>query len=137
MNIGGYELQVPFVTTSTDHIKTILEFAEVKEGVKVVDLGSGDGRMILEFAKKGAICVGYEHKEHLVEKTKQRIKDAGLEEKAFVYQEDFWQIDLATFDVIYIYGMRSIFRRLEEKIKTEARSGTKIISSLLKIERIP
>ena len=98
--------------------------------MKVVDLGSGDGRMILEFAKKGAICVGYEHKEHLVEKTKQRIKDAGLEEKAFVYQEDFWQVDLAAFDVIYIYGMRSIFRRLEEKIKTEARSGTKIISNV-------
>ena len=53
MKIGDYEIQVPYVTTSSDHIKTILALADMQPTDTLVDLGSGNGRVILEFAKKG------------------------------------------------------------------------------------
>ena len=132
MKIGSYELKVPFVTTSTDHIKTILEFADVQPGMKIVDLGSGDGRMMLEFAKHGAVVTGYEIKPELVEKSKKRIKESGLETTAHVYLQDFWNIDLSSFNLVYIYGMDSILGRLEKKLENELRPGTKVISNIFR-----
>lgn len=132
MKIGDYEIQVPFVTTSTDHMKAILEFADIKQGMKIVDLGSGDGRMVLEFAKQGGLVTGYEIKPELVEKSKRRIEEAGLKEHAYVYLKNFWESDLSEFDLVYIYGMNSILGRLEKKLDAELRPGRKVISNIFR-----
>jgi len=132
MKIGGYELQVPFVTTSTDHIRTILEFADIEPGEKIVDLGSGDGRMVLEFAKAGALVTGFEVKSELVLRSRKRIEELHLATNATIYQKDFWTSDLSTFDLVYIYGMDSILSRLEKKLEQELRPGTKVISNVFR-----
>ena len=132
MKIGDYELQVPFVTTSTDHIKTILEFAELKTGTKAVDLGSGDGRVVLEFAKNGAQVTGLEIKPELVVRSRLRIQEQHLSVRAKIHEKSFWDADLSGFDVVYIYGMDSILRRLEKKLERELRPGTKVISNVFR-----
>jgi cyclopropane fatty-acyl-phospholipid synthase-like methyltransferase len=131
MNIGGYEIQVPFVTTSSDSLKTILEFAG-EPGQKAVDLGCGDGRVVLELAKHGFAVSGYEIKEALVERAKQRIREAGLTETAHVFLKDFWTVDLSDFDIVYIYGMSTIMGRLEKKLEEELKPGVKVISNIFR-----
>jgi cyclopropane fatty-acyl-phospholipid synthase-like methyltransferase len=130
MKIGSYELQIPFVTTSSDNLKIVMELADVREGQKITDLGSGDGRVVIEFAKQGGVVHGYEIKPELVRRSRQRIADAGLTDKATIFAKSFWEADLSTHDVVYIYGMQSILGRLEQKLEREMKPGAKFISNI-------
>jgi cyclopropane fatty-acyl-phospholipid synthase-like methyltransferase len=133
MKIGSYEIQVPFVTTSSDNLKTVIELANIEPNQRIIDLGSGDGRVVIEFAKIGAIVDGYEIKEGLVHRSKERIANAGLEGKTTVYQKNFWDVDLSTYEIVYIYGMQSILGRLEKKLEAEMKPGAKFISNIFRL----
>ncbi len=135
MKIGIYELQVPFVTTSSDNLKTVIELAEIKPDMKVVDLGSGDGRVVLEFAKHKANVHGFEIKPELVERSRKRISAAGLKEQITIFQSSFWDIDLSQYDIIYIYGMQSVLIRLELKLEQEMKPGAIFISNIFRLPK--
>ena len=51
----------PYIPSDQSTIKRMIKFAKVKKGEKAVDLGAGDGRVIVELAKAGAIAYGYEN----------------------------------------------------------------------------
>jgi cyclopropane fatty-acyl-phospholipid synthase-like methyltransferase len=141
MKIGDYEIQVPFVTTSSDNLKTVIELANIKPGERIVDLGSGDGRVILAFGKlakryeheQKSVIHGFEIKPELVIRTNERIVQAGLQDIVSVYQKSFWDVDLSQYDRIYIYGMQSILGRLERKLEQEMRPGALFISNIFKL----
>lgn len=126
-----------YVPTSKERVKKIIEFANVKPGDKVIDLGSGDGRLLVAFAKAGAKAYGYEINPVLVKKSKDNITRADVKEKATVYLGSFWGVDLSDFDIIIIYGMRHVMRRLEKKINKEAKKGTRIISNTFTFPTLP
>lgn len=132
MKIGDYEIQVPFVTTASDTVKDLLSLLENKPIHHAIDLGSGDGRVILELAKRNIQVSGYEIKSPLVKRTQQRIRELGLT-NIEVFEKDFWGVDLAPFDLIYIYGMTTIMGRLEEKLEKEAKPGTLIITNVFSL----
>lgn len=133
MKIGTYELQVPFVTTGADNVKIVMSLAEVDPGMKIIDLGPGDGRVVLEFAKRGGIVHGFEIKPELVERSRKRIADAGLSDQAIIFEKSFWDIDLSQYDLIYIYGMQSVLGRLEQKLEKEMKPGAKFISNIFRL----
>lgn len=136
MTIGDYEIQVPFVPTSVESVKTIAEFAQYENGQKALDLGSGDGRVVIALAKLGFRTDGYELREELVKKAKGKISDLHLQEKARIIQQNFWDADLSVYDLIFIYGMNSIMARLEEKIQREARPGAKVLSHVFRFPHL-
>lgn len=135
MHIGSYEIQVPFVTTAADSVKTVLELADTKKKELIVDLGSGDGRMVLEFAKvnKNSTVHGFEIKSELVERSRKRIVDAGLKERITIFPTSFWDANLSKYDIIYIYGMGSIMGRLEKKLSAELKPGAKFITNIFRL----
>lgn len=133
MKVGSYEIQVPFVTTSTDNLKIIMQLVSPLPGKRVIDLGSGDGRVVLEFAKEGAIVHGCEIKEELVIRSRERIAKAGLDEFAKIYHKSFWEVDLALYDIVYIYGMRSILGKVEKKLEKELKPGALFISNIFRL----
>ncbi len=136
MKIGGYELQIPFVTTASDKMKTLEELVKLAPGENAVDLGSGDGRVILELAKWGFHVTGYEIRNELVERSKKRVAERGYTKEITIIEKSFWDADLSQFDLIYIYGMGTIMGRIEEKFNTEARSGTVIITNIFRLPRL-
>lgn len=105
----------------------MLELSDIKPGEKVADLGSGDGRIVIEFAKKGAEAHGYELDSELVFKSNNLIKQEGLEHIAFIHNADFWREDLSSFDVITIYPMPDIMEDLENKLVKELKTNTRIL----------
>lgn len=136
MKIGDYEIQVPFVTTSVESVKDAIALAGLKGKERFVDLGSGDGRVVLEFAKHGIHADGFELKEPLVQKARQRILDARLTEKATIFLQSMWDADLSRYDIIYLYGMDSVMAKFEEKILMEANQGTKILSNVFRFSHL-
>lgn len=117
-----------YVPTKEEKMKIILEFAEIKPGNRAVDLGSGDGRLVIALAQNGALVYGYEINPLLVKSSQKNISMLGLEDKAFIYGKNFWNQDLSGYDIVIIYGMTHVMEKLEKKLSKELKKNTKIIS---------
>lgn len=120
----------PFVPTSRQNVETMVRLTKVKKGDKTVDLGSGDGRVVIAMAKKGAITHGYEINPFLVLWSRLRILKNGLRGKAFIHWRSFWQADLSSYDIITLYGIIYIMEKFEKKLKKELKPGARVASNL-------
>ncbi|MBI2054421.1 MAG: methyltransferase domain-containing protein, partial [Candidatus Staskawiczbacteria bacterium] len=118
-----------YAETEDKKIEKMIEFANIKPGEKAVDLGAGDGRIVIALAKKGIEAHGYEINPILVAKAKDKIEKAGLKGKAFMHWGNFWKKDISGFDIIIIFGISFIMKKLGKKLKKEAKDGSKIISN--------
>lgn len=118
-----------YVPTTQKRVEKMVELLKIKPGQIAVDLGAGDGRLVIALAKAGAKAYGCEVNPFLVSLAKKNIKKAGLEGKAFVVCRSLWREDLSNFDVIAVYGMRHMMKGLEKKFERELKPGVKIISN--------
>lgn len=118
----------PFQPTSEKQVENILSLSKIKKGDKIADLGSGDGRIVIEFAKRGAEAHGYEVNPFLVFLSRRKIKKLGLRGKAFIHWKNFWKEDLGKFDIVTLFQIGYVMKKLGEKLKKEARKKMKIIS---------
>ena len=123
-----FSFGAPYVPVNDQRKSDLLELAGPVAGKKVVDLGSGDGRIVIAFAQAGAEAHGYEINPLLVFRARRNIKRAGLEGKAFIYWKDFWRISLSSFDVVTIFGLGFMMKRLEKKLKKELRKDSVVLS---------
>lgn len=122
----------PFQPSSNKALKEILTLAKVKRGDKIADLGSGNGKIIIEFAKRGAEAHGFEINPLLVWLSRWRIRKLGLQKKAFVHWKNFMRADLSKFSIITSFQISYIMPGLESKLKKELKRGSKIISNTWK-----
>lgn len=106
----------------------MVALAEPKTDEKGIDLGSGDGRIVIEFAKKGVEMLGIELDEILAKKSQTLINQLALS-NAKIKIKDFWQVDLSPFDIITIYPMPDVMAELEAKMRQEAKSGARILTN--------
>jgi cyclopropane fatty-acyl-phospholipid synthase-like methyltransferase len=132
--VGGIR-GAPFVLTGSRKLRTMIDLANIQPGEKAVDLGSGDGRIVIAFAKAGAEAHGYEINPFLVLWSRYRINRAGLSGRAFVYWRDFWRVDLASFNVIAVFGMVHVMGPLERKLRRELRPGSRVVSNTFTFPR--
>ena len=118
-----------FEISRREVVEKMIEFVKLKKGEKVVDLGSGDGRVILEFARKGVEVHGYEINPLLVFWSRKKIKKEGLQNKAFIHWKNFWKEDLSKFDVVIVFQVGYLMSRLERKLRHELKKGARVISN--------
>lgn len=124
-----------FLPTPPDVVEKMLALAEVKEGDVLYDIGSGDGRIILEAAEKhGAYAVGVEADPIRVLWSRIRIRRSPACEKLRVIWGDFFKTNVANATVVTIYQGESINNRLKEKFENELKPGTRIVSYSFKFQ---
>jgi len=128
--------KVPFVPSSWYHVETMIELAHIEPGELAVDLGSGDGRILLLLAQAGAFAHGYEIDPLLNEKARSKMEENGLTEKITLHEKDFWEADLSSYSVVTIYGMDSIMERLEKKLQKELRPGSRVLSNIFEFQNL-
>jgi SAM-dependent methyltransferase len=124
----GFLAGLPYVPTKRRTLEKIVELAHAHTGEKVADLGSGDGRILIEFAKVGVEAHGFEINPFLVWHSKKQIRMRELHDKAIVHYKNFWKQDFSSYDVIVIYGIGYIMKKLEEKLVKELKPGARVIS---------
>lgn len=115
----------PYAPLGKEKIETMLSLLNVKSGEKTVDLGSGDGRIVIEMAKKGAIAHGFEINPILVLIAWWKIKKLGLQKNAHIFWGDFWGKNLSSFDIVTVYltphSMKAVEAKLRKEIKPKGR----------------
>lgn len=120
---------VPYVPSSWDNLEVMLKLAKVKAGQSSADLGAGDGRVVVAFAKAGAKAHGFEIDPSRVKLGRRNIEQEGLTDRGFIHHSNFWDEDLGKFDIITVYGIGNIMGKLEMKLRKEAKIGCKVISN--------
>jgi cyclopropane fatty-acyl-phospholipid synthase-like methyltransferase len=122
--IGG----APYLPTAKEKVEKMLDLLDLKPGQILIDLGSGDGRILIAAASRGLKAYGYEINPILVLLTRQKIKKLGLKNQANIFWKNFWKINLASADAITVFGASAIMDKLEKKFFQELKSGAKVCS---------
>lgn len=120
----------PYVPLPKKSLKGVLTFAGLKEGGIFFDLGSGDGRILIESVREFGISkgVGYEVSPWPYLKSIFLLRFKKLKEKISIYKKDFLKADLTQAENIFIYLYPKIVQKSASKFKEELSPGSKIIS---------
>ena len=125
-----------FVPTPQDVVEQMLKFAKVEQDDLVVDLGSGDGRIVITAAKKyGAKAVGYEIDKELVDLAKKKTRSAKVDKLVTIEHEDIFNVDLSKVDVVAVYILPRMLDRLKPQL-AKLKPGARIVSHEFEIPGI-
>ena len=103
--------------------------ASVKAGETVFDLGCGDGRVLITAVQKfNAKAVGVEINDKLVERTKEKVANLGLQDKIRVIHGDLEQADLSGADVVVLYLMTGSNAKIRPKLEKALKPGARVVS---------
>ena len=123
------EWQVPFITTPEEVVERMLELAGTRADDLVVDLGSGDGRIVIMAGRKfGARGLGIELDQRLVDKSRDNARAAGVAERVSFVQGDVLTADISKASVVTVYLLPGLIGRLQQRFTGELRPGTRIVS---------
>jgi len=122
----------PYAPTSPKGVRRMIDLAGIRPGMRTVDLGSGDGRIVIALARTGTQAEGFEINRVLVWWSRMRIRAAGLEDRATVHHRSIFDADLSQYDAILLFGVFHMMEKLEEKLDAEAQPGTVIVSNLFR-----
>ncbi|CAL1266973.1 unnamed protein product [Larinioides sclopetarius] len=98
---------LPFVPATDNQVRNVISLLKKRKG-NVIDLGSGDGRIVLAAAKMGFPAVGVELNPWLVIYSKIKTLYLGLSDSASFQRRDIWKTDLKKYDNIVIFGVEQM-----------------------------
>jgi SAM-dependent methyltransferase len=118
---------VPYVQTPAEIVERMMRMAEVRPGDFVIDLGSGDGRLVIEAAKRGARGLGVDLDPNLVKLATRNAQAAGVGERARFEMRDIFETDLSRATVVTMYLLPDFNAKLEPRLLA-LKPGTRIVS---------
>lgn len=119
----------PYVPTPQGVVDAMLELAQVGPRDFVVDLGSGDGRIVLTAAQRySARGLGVDIDKELVEKSNAEARRLGLAERVTFRQQDVMEARLGEATVLTLYLLPGMMQTLQPKLARELKPGTRIVS---------
>ena len=119
----------PYVPSPQSVVSDMLRYADVGPDDFLIDLGSGDGRIVLTAAKVfGARGFGVEIKDALVQRSNEAAQKEGLADRVKFLKQDLFKTDLSPATVITMYLLPDTVNLLKDKFLNELRPGTRIVS---------
>ena len=119
----------PYVPSPESVVSDMLRYADVNDRDFLIDLGSGDGRIVLTAAKVfGARGFGVEIKEDLVKRANDAAQKEGLADRVKFIKADLFKTDISQASIITMYLLPDTVNLLKDKLLTELKPGTRIVS---------
>ncbi|MEW6157793.1 MAG: PQQ-binding-like beta-propeller repeat protein [Verrucomicrobiota bacterium] len=117
-----------FVPTVQDVVEAMLSFAAVKASDRLLDLGSGDGRILITAVKKYQCkAIGYEIDPRQVQRSREAIRQSQLEHLARIEERDLFTADLSEADVVALYLPGPLLEKLLPQFR-QLKPGARIVS---------
>ncbi|HEV3010955.1 MAG TPA: methyltransferase domain-containing protein, partial [Burkholderiales bacterium] len=123
------ESRPPFITTPPEVVERMLEIAGTRPDDLVIDLGSGDGRIVVAAAQKfGARGLGIELDAALVAKSRENAETMNVKDKVRFVQGDVLVADISRATVVTVYLLPALMAKLQSRFIGELAPGTRIVS---------
>ena len=126
------EMFSPIVPSAEENVERMLKLARLRHGDTVIDLGSGDGRVVIGAAKlnPGVRGIGVDLDAKLVRESNAAAEEAGVAGRVRFLHRNVFDADLSKVDVIFMWLFPELQRLLRTKILAEARPGTRVVTNL-------
>ncbi|XP_056599817.1 ATP synthase subunit C lysine N-methyltransferase [Triplophysa dalaica] len=118
---------LPFVPATSTQIENVLKVLLTRSG-SLVDIGSGDGRIVIAAAKRGFKAVGFELNPWLVWYSRYKAWREGVHHSTSFYISDLWKVSFSQYSNVVIFGVPQMMEQLEIKLQTELHSSSKVVA---------
>ncbi|XP_014210437.1 protein FAM173B [Copidosoma floridanum] len=123
---GFRRICLPYVPATTEQVKNILQALKGRSG-SLIDIGSGDGRIVVAAAKAGFQAHGVELNRWLVYYSRIFALAQGLSSKTYFFKKNLWKFNLNKYDNVVIFGVEEMMDELQEKFKSELKPNCSIV----------
>ncbi|XP_053133154.1 adenine nucleotide translocase lysine N-methyltransferase isoform X1 [Hemicordylus capensis] len=122
------DMPVPYVPASAQQVENVMLLLKGRSG-KMVDLGSGDGRIVLEAYRRGfRPAVGYELNPWLLRLSNYRAWKAGCYGEVSYFREDLWKVNLSDCTSVTVFLAPSVLPLLERKLLLELPDEARVVA---------
>ncbi len=122
-------LDVPYVPTRQVVVDAMLKLAKVTKDDVLVDLGCGDGRIVVTAAQKyGAAGTGVDIDPERIKEANQNATAAKVTDKVKFVQGNLFEMDFSNASVVTLYLLPTVNLKLRPKLLSELKPGSRIVS---------
>ncbi|XP_047444910.1 ATP synthase subunit C lysine N-methyltransferase [Mugil cephalus] len=118
---------LPFVPATTAQVENVLKALQARSGT-LVDIGSGDGRIVIAAAKHGFHASGFELNPWLVWYSRYKAWREGVHRSTSFHISDLWKVSFAQYSNVVIFGVPQMMDQLELKLASELPSTAKVVA---------
>jgi hypothetical protein len=123
------QLDAPYVASSAEVVDAMLGIARLRPEDFVIDLGSGDGRILIAAARSnGARGLGVDIDPARIAEAEANARAAGVAGLVSFRREDLFRTPLAQADILTLYLSQEVNLRLRPRILAQMRAGTRVVS---------
>lgn len=119
----------PYYPTGRKQLENMFKLAKLKPEDKVIDIGSGDGRIVIKASKYSKDVTGIDYNPFLNQIAKLRLRLTKKKGKVRIIFGNLYNHNLSNYDVIFCYLLPGTMQKLKEKFKKELKPGTRIITN--------
>ena len=123
----------PYVPTRRQDLSKIFTEVSLPRGASIIDLGSGDGKLLIMAARKGYQVTGYEINPILWMTTWFRLRKYN---NAHVKLKSFWRADVSQADLVFTFLATKYMSKLEKKLQKEMKPGSYFASYVFTLPNI-
>ena len=124
----------PYVSSPLEQVRLMLRVAKVKPGELVIDVGSGDGRIVILAAEEyGARAIGIELDAELVAHSRSVVAARGLDDRVSILHANALDVDISPADVVTLYLTPQGLALLRPYLERTLRPGTRVVSNVFQI----
>ncbi len=122
------ELDVPYYTTEPEVVDGMMDMAGVGPGDYLIDLGSGDGRIVIAAALRGAVGHGVDLDPARIAESDVNAGQAGVADRVMFLEEDLFDTDFSQATVVTMFLLSAVNLRLRPFLLDRLQPGTRVIS---------
>lgn len=116
-----------YYPTTDSSVKEMLKISQLTSKDVLIDLGSGDGRILIAAARLGARAIGYEINPFLVYRSRRLIKQLKLEKLVSVEWKSFWKADFNQASIITVYLFPHLMKRLQKTLEKKLKHPVRVV----------
>src|SRR2546429_5705669 len=131
--VGQAGKDVIWVPTPDEVVERMLTMAQLGPSDFHMDLGSGDGKIVIAAAKRGAKALGIEYNPDMVKVAQDNAQKAGVSDRASFRRADIFQTDFSQATVITLYLLPALNMKLRPLILS-MKPGTRVVSHSFTME---
>ncbi len=124
----GQDLDVPYVPTPDKVVERMLDMADVQPSDYVIDLGSGDGRIVIAAAKRGASGHGIDLDPKRIAEARENAFNSGVDDQIMFMKANIFNTDFSKASVITMYLLPSVNKKLRPELLSKLEPGTEVVS---------